>query len=66
MNCIEIKYWILGYLSALEKNDNISSKNISDLIEKFREVTENIESEENEDVNYQIFEQEEQEDDLPF
>ena len=45
MNYIAVKYWVLGYMSALEKNENISREHIEGLTEKFKEMIEELENE---------------------
>lgn len=62
MDYIDFKYWIKGYISALEKNESISKEHIQGLIDKLREmisdIEENLSISDNEIQNY--------EDDLPF
>ena len=51
MDYISLKFWILGYLSALEKNENISRKHIDGLIEKFKKMIEDIENDLSEKIS---------------
>ena len=64
MHYISLRFWILGYLSALEKNENISRKHIDGLIEKFKKMIEDIENDLSEKISEEN--QYEEDDDLPF
>ena len=44
MNYIETKYWIKGYVDALQKCENVSKEHLQDLIAKVQNVIDDIET----------------------